>query len=217
MDLPFCGWLRPLGNSLWALQRHFPTGPAWDAWRIEGKNGWLLLRAISNAFEDAWTAMCRLAGELDPRTTTDLLPEWEAAVGLPDPCLPNATTLDERRQWVLWRLAKKRWSKASDWHALASLFGLQIRMTPGWRVQRPSLYRVSYPSLYTMPKLGRFRIYIEFVDCCDVGGGYPYSYAFGYSGFSQRCKDFMCLIERVCPACVVIVWGAPPIAGLETI
>jgi uncharacterized protein YmfQ (DUF2313 family) len=49
--------------------------------------------------------------ESDPRKTTDpsehdpppdgLLPEWERAWGLPDPCLPNATSPQERRDMLL--------------------------------------------------------------------------------------------------------------------
>lgn len=38
-----------------------------------------------------------LISEADPRTTTELIAEWEADYGLPDECTPLAATLEERR------------------------------------------------------------------------------------------------------------------------
>lgn len=40
-----------------------------------------------------------------PKTTVELLPEWESALGLPDPCLGPAPTLQERRGQVVARFA----------------------------------------------------------------------------------------------------------------
>jgi uncharacterized protein YmfQ (DUF2313 family) len=38
-----------------------------------------------------------LERESDPRQTIEILPEWEKAWGLPDPCFPSATTIAERQ------------------------------------------------------------------------------------------------------------------------
>src|SRR3954470_24351826 len=35
--------------------------------------------------------------ESDPRKTVELLPEWERAFGLPDPCAPEPGTIGERQ------------------------------------------------------------------------------------------------------------------------
>jgi len=42
-----------------------------------------------------------LARESDPRQTIELLPDWERAWGLPDPCLPSATTIAERQRMLV--------------------------------------------------------------------------------------------------------------------
>ena len=39
--------------------------------------------------------------ESDPRTTVELLPDWERAWGLPDPCFPNATSIAERQNMLV--------------------------------------------------------------------------------------------------------------------
>ena len=206
--LPFCGWVQPANKAHAALERHLPEGVAWLAWRTPGKVAFLLFRALCRSFDDAWVALCRLSAELDPRSTVDMITDWETAVGLPDPCLPNAVTLEERRYWVMWRLAKRRWSTAQDWFDLAAIFGIELRLTPGWYIQEPSLYEIQYPSLYLMPKLGRFRLYLDITDGCG-GNGYPYSYPMAY-GFASRCTDFQCIIERIRPSNVAIVWNDTP-------
>lgn len=210
-----CHYLEPRGLSLRVLLAHLPTGMAWDAFRITGKVANRLYSAFAEAYEDAWEALCRLATELDPRTTEQMIDEWERAVSLPDPCLPKYQTLEDRRAWVMWRLSKRRWSTASDWIELAALFGIKIAVTPGWYVQKPALYPAEYPKRYDLfPKLGRFRVYINIID--GTCGGYPYGGAGGATGYpiTYGCDNadydaFKCLIMRVKPANVIIIWDAP--------
>lgn len=42
-----------------------------------------------------------LERESDPRKTIELLPDWEKAWGLPDPCFPKATTIGERQRMLV--------------------------------------------------------------------------------------------------------------------
>jgi uncharacterized protein YmfQ (DUF2313 family) len=42
-----------------------------------------------------------LERESDPRFTIELLPDWERAWGLPDPCFPAATTIGERQRMLV--------------------------------------------------------------------------------------------------------------------
>jgi hypothetical protein len=220
-DLPGCGWIAPAaGKSLDALQRHLPIGVAWLAFRMPGKVAYLLIKALARAFDDAWDFLCKVAAELDPRTTTELVGEWERAVGLPDACLPKATTIEERRAQIMFRLAKRRWTTAQDWHDLAELYGLEIEITPGWLVQKPALYGFEYPRRYDVfPKLGRFRVYIDLIGI--EANGYPYGAAGGAPGYGttgvpyglqlQGFDAFRCIIERVSPANVVVIWNDNPL------
>lgn len=210
-----CHYLEPRDAAVDQVLAHVPQGIAWECFRRAGKTAYRLIHALSSGYEDAWRALCRLAHELDPRTTTELIGEWERAVSLPDPCLPAAQTLDERRAWIMWRLEKRRWTTAQDWKDLAALFGLEIAVTPGWLVQKPALYAAEYPKRYDLfPKLGRFRVYINVLN--GACRGYPYGGASGGSGYPipYGCEDanydaFKCLLMRVKPANVIIIWDAP--------
>lgn len=211
-----CYQYEPKGTALTTLQKHLPTGLVWDAYRIAGKNAYKLWAAFAQAYDDMSEALCRLALELSPYTTEQMIGEWERAVGLPDACLPVATTIEERRGLVLFRLAKRRWTTAAEWIELAALFGLQIEITPGWYVQEPALYAFDYPKRYDVfPKLGRFRVYIDILNV-DFGGyaygvsaspGYPVPYGLP----STSASAFQCLIDRIRPANVVVIWNDNPL------
>jgi hypothetical protein len=218
-----CFWLEPKQRSLEVLQAHFPLGMAWDAFRTAGKNAYALLSALAESFEDAWESLCFLVSELDPRTTDQLIVEWETAVSLPDRCLPTYSTLQERRDWVMWRLNKKRWNTAQDWKDLALLFGFEIDITPGWLVQKRALFWddtsghfPTFPLAFdNFPKLGRFRVYIDVIGASFHGfqygendnPGFPIPFEDGPIAF----QDFKCLIDRVRPANVVIIWNDNPL------
>lgn len=85
------------------LTNLLPEGKAWN--REEGSN---LVKVLDgNAVEldrvDARNA--ELLGEYDPRTTLELLPDWERNVGLPDPCANTVeSTLAIRRSLVYEKL-----------------------------------------------------------------------------------------------------------------
>jgi len=67
-----------------------------------------------------------LADELDPQTTAALLPEWEAMVGLPDPCTGQLPTLEARRQALLQRLTKRGRLTAGFVKAAAAAMGFAV-------------------------------------------------------------------------------------------
>ncbi|MDX2308091.1 MAG: putative phage tail protein [Hyphomicrobium sp.] len=213
-----CFWLEPRGTAADTLTRHFPLGVAWAMFRTPGKMARRLLEAYAAAYDDLSSALCRLVAELDPRTTTELIGEWETGLSLPDQCLPDATTLEERRQQILFRLEKRRWTTAADWKELALLFGLVIEITPGWIVQKPALYAFDYPKRYDLfPKLGRFRVYIDLLNAdfggydygaADRGDGYPIPYL----PSTERYERFKCLIDRIRPANSIVIWDAPALA-----
>lgn len=82
-----------------------PHGPAWS--RDQGSFPMRLLGAWSQEFIRIEQRVDRLLEEADPRTTSEMLPDWERNFGLPDGCLDPAASPDERRrrlhQKVVWK------------------------------------------------------------------------------------------------------------------
>lgn len=82
--------LQPPGAAL-------PTDPA-STWAM-------LLLALAEGFARVEARAERLLDEADPRTTYELLPDWERNVGLPDSCVPGEQTVEQRRAALIARLA----------------------------------------------------------------------------------------------------------------
>ena len=80
-----------------AFLQLLPQGQAWP--REQGST----LVQTCDGLSEYWgfvdgRAADLLERESDPRKTIELLPEWERAWGLPDPCFPSATTIGERQR-----------------------------------------------------------------------------------------------------------------------
>jgi uncharacterized protein YmfQ (DUF2313 family) len=85
-----------------------------------------LLRGLSLEFERADGRAAVLIAESDPRLTSELLPEWERAYGLPDGCLPSGSTTQERRAAVLLKLRDTGRQDLAYWRELAELLGYDV-------------------------------------------------------------------------------------------
>lgn len=211
-------WLTEKDVSVAVLLSHLPGGKAWNGFRIPGLIAHKFIRGLARLHQDAWKFLNSVHEQIDYRTSTQMIEEWETSVSIPDPCLPRGDTIEDRRTWIEFRLNKKRWNTIQDWKDLATLMGVTVRITPGWLVQKPALYSINYPKGYfVFPKLGRFRIYIDILN--EEFGGYPYSgdvndnnYPIPYGAGASKFAEFKCIIERVAPANVLIIWNEfPPI------
>jgi uncharacterized protein YmfQ (DUF2313 family) len=67
--------------------------------------------------------------ELDPRTATDLLPEWERLLGLPDVCSPDNQTLQQRREAAHSKFIQKGGQSKKYFIGLAKSLGYDITIT----------------------------------------------------------------------------------------
>lgn len=82
-----------LADMLAAL---LPPGRAWNFKR--GGVALRLIDAIATELARTWLKVDELLREIDPGTAHALLAEWEAALGLPDPCLGGTFQDEEARR-----------------------------------------------------------------------------------------------------------------------
>ena len=64
-------------------------------------------------------------------SSTDFVPEWENAVGIPDDSFPANGTADERQRHIVTKLASEGVSTASEFEWLCSLMGFSVTVYPG--------------------------------------------------------------------------------------
>lgn len=81
------------------LHRLLPRGPLWNF--RDGSIARRVLEGLAYPFAYAEELFDRFLVECDPRTTVDMLPDWERVYGLPDRCTTTSTSLVARRAAVL--------------------------------------------------------------------------------------------------------------------
>ena len=142
-DLPAFG----AADYLAQFQRLLPRGRIWhrgwgrvqDADLLTLMPTWSRLHARLNA----------LIGEIFPCSTYELLTEWEATLGLPDPCVGELDTVQQRVQAVCAKFAARGGQSKTYYHQVAEALGFVIQITEytpftvGWSVGSP-LYGKSW-------------------------------------------------------------------------
>lgn len=110
------------------FQRLLPRGRVWH-------RGWGLVQAADIlALMPNWARLHvrlnDLIREIFPCTTTELLPEWEATLGLPDPCVdPPLSTVQQRQAAVCTKFAARGGQSIAYFEALAAALGYSITIT----------------------------------------------------------------------------------------
>lgn len=108
-------------------QNLLPRGMAWprdvDALITHALR---VLCPISQRFNDR---AANLVVDAFPGTSTELLPEWEASVGLPDPCAGIAPTVAQRRAQVVARLVAQGGQSVAYFISVAAALGFPITIT----------------------------------------------------------------------------------------
>lgn len=103
------------------LQALLPSGAAWTRDDDAGLTRLLLANADELVRVDARAEDLR--NEADPRTTSELLDDWERNFGLPDICLTAATTAAERRRRLQQRVSSQGGQSAAFFIALLASLG----------------------------------------------------------------------------------------------
>jgi uncharacterized protein YmfQ (DUF2313 family) len=108
-----------------------PQGPAWSR-----DIGSVMVRALWGlaqywGFVDGRAADL-LKRESDPRQTIELLPDWERAWGLPDPCFPDATSIGERRAMLLLKMTMLGGQSRAFFEWVAQFLGYQVIYIREW-------------------------------------------------------------------------------------
>jgi len=112
------------------LQALLPQGFAWPRQADAALTNLLLAWADELARVDGRAA--DLIEEADPRTTAELLADWERVAGLPDPCveaLAGTQTTAQRRAALVAKLTTIGGRSAAYYIALAASLGYTITIT----------------------------------------------------------------------------------------
>ncbi|NBB51512.1 DUF2313 domain-containing protein [Rhizobium sp. CRIBSB] len=106
------------------LQALLPGGPIWT--RDPAARLTAVLAALAAEFARLDQRAEQLTVELDPRTTYEMLTDWERVLGLPDGCTPVTGTISERRAAVIQKLTSLGGQTPAFFVALAAALGFEV-------------------------------------------------------------------------------------------
>ena len=110
------------------LQQLLPPGAAWP--REPDAVLTKLLSAFSDSLADTHNRAVDLIDESDPRTTNEMLADWERLAGLPTACLAGLDqTAEERRATLHAHVTSRGGQSRAYFIALAAALGYEITIT----------------------------------------------------------------------------------------
>jgi uncharacterized protein YmfQ (DUF2313 family) len=107
-----------------AFQGAKPTGAVWP--RDLDTDNTSTDAALMPTYVRSWQSVTNLVVDAFPSTTIDLLPEWEGALGLPDPCAGPDPTIALRQMHVVARLTQSLGPSIGDLIAFALALGFPV-------------------------------------------------------------------------------------------
>lgn len=111
-----------------AILNEMPDGPAWP------RDADSSLRAWAEGCAEIWgdnaaRAAVLLIDESDPRSASELLPDWERAFGLPDPCVAEPQTITDRRRALVNKMTTQGGQSRAFFIGVAAALGYTITIT----------------------------------------------------------------------------------------
>lgn len=105
-----------------------PAGPAWSV--QDSANATALIEGLVQEFERVQLAADGLLNEADPRSTYQLLGDYERIFGLPTACMAGITqSLDQRRAALVAQMISQGGQSPAYYVALAAAAGFTITIT----------------------------------------------------------------------------------------
>lgn len=197
-----------------ALAANLPSGRIWTPKLLRGSNLNGLLRGLAPTFRAKDHYLQRYVEQSVPNETEDYLEEWEAALGIPDPCVPLETDPDKRRRNIEIKLAVLSGVQtAADFEYLASLFGLTVVVNAG--IDHVSVadggYETKTPTLdipTDIASVAAARHTIVVVESLPAAVEFDYEWPIPFSTGEQL--QMRCLFETLKPANCQIVYVTAP-------
>lgn len=108
------------------LQSLLPPGQAWLFDNAAVFNQ--VLGVIAGELARVHARTDDLLNEADPRSTLEMLTDWERVAGLPDLCTGDLETLQERRQALVQRITSRGGQSKAYFYSLAEVLGYEIEI-----------------------------------------------------------------------------------------
>lgn len=184
---------RTIEDHAQSLSMYMPNGRLFEAKTVQDSNFRQLLRGLSGEIFTAQGYLTTLEQEYLPDKTTLFLSEWEQALSIPDDCFSGEGTNDERRRDIVVKLSSLGVQTASDFEALALIYGVAVEVTSGYDA-------ITFPLTFPIPMYdtaadSRYTIIVRFTDQAPNKFPLVFPFIFGSSDIAI----IECLFMKLAP------------------
>ena len=186
-----------------SLASFMPGGRPFLAAKIEGSTLRKMLAGLALELAREDTTLNDITYEHDISQTTQLIEQWESALGIPDDCFNNTGTLLERRRNVIIKLSSSL-QTAQDFIDLAAVLGFVIQIKTG--SERGIFpFNNTFPIyFFDTPQSARFTE-IFFVYTVSLPNVFPLDFPINFNG---NATDLLkCLFTCMSPANVLVIFN----------
>lgn len=178
-----------------SLADYLPGGRLFEAARLTDTNFRKLLVGLANELFRAEGYLKTVSNEYDINTTSLLIEEWEAALGIPDTCFSGQGEIADRRRDVLLKLASLGVQTVEDFELLGAIFGVSVTVHPG--IEFASVFPMVFPFIFfDSIKQARFTIIVDFT----VEAASRFTLTFPFTFGSAGINILECLFNKLKPA-----------------
>jgi uncharacterized protein YmfQ (DUF2313 family) len=176
------------------LAGYLRDDPLFESKNKEGEPLRKILQGLATQWLDFRNTLNRVVSEYDLTKTTDLISEWEAFVGIPDGCIKNTGTLEQRRLNILLKLAGINATTKKQFENIAKVLGYDIAVETGIDT---SSFPLSLPFILIDPAEAPFTIVVS-LDSSLKPSGFPLTLPFLLG--SDVPDVLNCLFNKLKPA-----------------
>jgi len=165
-----------------------------EAKNREGSTLRKILLGLASEWLNFRSKINEVYNEYNPKTTTKMIEEWEQFVGIPDNCIPVASTIEQRRLNVLLKLAGINATTEKQFKNVASILGYNIEVSNGVST---STFPLTLPFLLISEASAPFTIVITLPSSIQLNG---FALTFPFTLTSQQPAILDCLFNKLKPA-----------------
>jgi uncharacterized protein YmfQ (DUF2313 family) len=168
---------------------------------IDGTNLRALLQGLGFEFFRTELLFERVYEEYDPRTTTELITEWEKLLGIPDGCISISTDIETRRSNVILKLTALGIQTVDDFITLAERLGYEITIDAGADF---GLFTFVFPiTLFDNAQQARFAMRVNI----NLPPQEAFTYTFPLTFGVEKATILECFFQQLKPANVKIIFN----------
>jgi len=185
-----------------AVQKLLPRGPAWPKDATSVETGYF--GAMADVMTQLHAAAAAISEvESDPSQTSELLPDWEKAYGLPDCCAPAAPTIEQRRASLCAKIAAQGGQSPAYFVSVAAALGFAASVTEflPFRVGQASVET----TIMDLPWIFTWRLNVAEAETVV-------DWAVGQNGVEDPLaswgnEELACVIGRLAPAQTIVLFA----------